>query len=482
MAEIGRNDRCHCGSGKKYKKCHLDKDEKKAAVVRRFKQGGFSRADLFISGKYKKCPRCPGSRFGVQIGTGGDGYTRECAECGYTQGIPLPALKKKIIYLDQFLISNMAKVLDPGARSHAVTSQQPFWLEAYKKADRLLSLNLAIFPDSTFHTDESLLSGDPSHKTLRAVYERLSHGNTFYDHDTITRFQLHEHLENYLDGNPEKPLTFDPEKVIHGHPHEWLGRLRVGVNMRPYPGQIDAIKKERDNLYETIKPIFGRWQDEKGRDFMEWVREEANAFGKGTVQAYLKYLKKRTELPQKYAEQMLAGQEPDIALEDILPNAAAQNMDQIQYVLRTRGITEPAEALQKTAEYLQSPHMINLPTNHISALLYAGIARKAAHGQKATPNKGTFADVNAISSLLPYCDAIFIDNAMAALLAEHPIAEEVARYGTRIFSPNTKDEFLAYLDEIEATASAEHLALVDDAYGETWLEPNLSILDNIDDD
>ncbi|MCG3203651.1 MAG: hypothetical protein KCHDKBKB_00323 [Elusimicrobia bacterium] len=24
---IGRNDPCHCGSGKKYKKCHLEKDE-----------------------------------------------------------------------------------------------------------------------------------------------------------------------------------------------------------------------------------------------------------------------------------------------------------------------------------------------------------------------------------------------------------------------------------------------------------------------
>lgn len=26
---IGRNDPCHCGSGKKYKKCHLEKDENK---------------------------------------------------------------------------------------------------------------------------------------------------------------------------------------------------------------------------------------------------------------------------------------------------------------------------------------------------------------------------------------------------------------------------------------------------------------------
>ncbi|HET8647712.1 MAG TPA: SEC-C metal-binding domain-containing protein [Vicinamibacteria bacterium] len=26
-ATIGRNDPCHCGSGKKYKQCHLDADE-----------------------------------------------------------------------------------------------------------------------------------------------------------------------------------------------------------------------------------------------------------------------------------------------------------------------------------------------------------------------------------------------------------------------------------------------------------------------
>jgi hypothetical protein len=30
----GRNDPCHCGSGKKYKQCHLDKDEAKAREAR----------------------------------------------------------------------------------------------------------------------------------------------------------------------------------------------------------------------------------------------------------------------------------------------------------------------------------------------------------------------------------------------------------------------------------------------------------------
>jgi hypothetical protein len=30
----GRNDPCHCGSGKKYKLCHLDKDEAAARAAR----------------------------------------------------------------------------------------------------------------------------------------------------------------------------------------------------------------------------------------------------------------------------------------------------------------------------------------------------------------------------------------------------------------------------------------------------------------
>jgi hypothetical protein len=31
---LGRNDPCHCGSGKKYKQCHLDKDEAVAREAR----------------------------------------------------------------------------------------------------------------------------------------------------------------------------------------------------------------------------------------------------------------------------------------------------------------------------------------------------------------------------------------------------------------------------------------------------------------
>ena len=32
--DLGRNDRCWCGSGKKYKTCHLSADERKRAANR----------------------------------------------------------------------------------------------------------------------------------------------------------------------------------------------------------------------------------------------------------------------------------------------------------------------------------------------------------------------------------------------------------------------------------------------------------------
>ncbi len=34
IPKLGRNDPCWCGSGKKYKRCHLEKDEKKRSRQR----------------------------------------------------------------------------------------------------------------------------------------------------------------------------------------------------------------------------------------------------------------------------------------------------------------------------------------------------------------------------------------------------------------------------------------------------------------
>src|SRR5437016_6050633 len=42
MINLGRNDPCHCGSGKKYKKCHLDADQRSRAGIRQSQPGSES--------------------------------------------------------------------------------------------------------------------------------------------------------------------------------------------------------------------------------------------------------------------------------------------------------------------------------------------------------------------------------------------------------------------------------------------------------
>jgi len=79
-------------------------------------------------------------------------------------------------------------------------------------------------------------------------------------------------------------------------------------------------------------------------------------------------------------------------------------------------------------------------------------------------------DIAMISSLLPYCDALFIDNECHTYLNEKPLCDEL-NYGAKIFSPNNKEEFMEYLNSIESGMPKEHLDKVSEVYGTIWCEP-----------
>lgn len=50
------------------------------------------------------------------------------------------------------------------------------------------------------------------------------------------------------------------------------------------------------------------------------------------------------------------------------------------------------------------------------------------------------------------------------LLSENRVPERMD-YGTELFSHRNKDDFIAYLDAVESSATPEHLALVEEVYG-----------------
>ena len=104
----------------------------------------------------------------------------------------------------------------------------------------------------------------------------------------------------------------------------------------------------------------------------------------------------------------------------------------------------------------------------LQALMFAAIAMRAAQGQKKPPNEGTTTDIDTVAHLLPYCDAMFMDNGCRSLLLDVPTAlrpQETAK----VFSLNIKTQFLDYLRSILEGISADHLQAIRDLYGNDHL-------------
>jgi len=415
---------------------------------------------VFISPPYWKCPnpKCKASdRFGV-LWISDHLYTRRCKKCWYTSRYNLPKLNKKVIYLDQFAISNMMKVLNPGSKAYKKGKLDEYWIKLFERLDSLCKLQLIVCPESESHGEESLLS--PYFRPLKRMYELLSGGISFYDYETIKRFQISEHARNWITGNPEKELDLDVHSVARRNINAWQERFTISTNMEYPQDWIDEMRNMRKKKHEGLSRIFKQWQSDKDKSFEFWFDEESTAFGRVTLQIYFSNLRKR--------EEIFTGKR-EMTANDLIPSSFVVLVHTLHKVFSNAGVQD-AEIWQKTIEYLNSPYLKDMPFNKISSMLYAAIARKAAAGMKEPPDRGMAIDIDIISTLLPYCDAMFIDKKCHSYLKEKPLSEAM-NYGTQTFSLNNKEEFLEFLNELETKASKEHIEKVKEVYGKDYGKP-----------
>jgi len=424
----------------------------------------------FISGPYIKCPKCGKDSFGI-LSIHDNHYSRRCKKCLFPNrtesggGFPLPELNKKIIYIDQFAISNMMKALNPQTKTYKEGTLDEFWIRVFDRLARLCKLQLIICPFSGFHTNESLLS--PYFEHLKRMYELLSYGISFYNHKKIKISQIYNHAKNWISGEGEKLLNLDVHSVVHGKINAWQDRVLISMNWQYDIDCIDNLRKTREKTHKEFSEIFKRWQSEKNKTFDDWFEEESMGFGRAIIRNYLSY--------EKRIEEIFKG---DIEITEknmnvLFPPLSAGIIDSIHDAFRKRGIKN-SDIWPKTFEYLTSPSLKDVPFLKIYSMLVASIARKAAAGRKKPPNQGMANDIEIISVLLPYCDAMFIDNECHNYLKEQPLCDAID-YGTVFYSQKTKDEFLNYLDEIELKTTKGHFEKVDEVYGKSWRKPYKTI-------
>lgn len=138
--------------------------------------------------------------------------------------------------------------------------------------------------------------------------------------------------------------------------------------------------------------------------------------------------------------------------------------------MRDYGVPD-ADLWRRLQEFLEAPTLDLVPYLHISTLLWAALARKAAvGGQRRAPNHGMMNDVKTVATVLPYCDAMFVDNELAGLLDEEPLRTNID-YDARVFSSNSRDDFLAFLRELRESLSDAYVEKVKEVYGEDWIRP-----------
>jgi len=417
---------------------------------------------IFIHPPYERCPQCRQQSYGV-LTIAKNSYSRRCRECWRTAHYGLPDLTKKIIYLDQFVISNMMKALNEAVGGHEGAALDPFWLTLFSALERVSKLQLAICPHSDGHQTESRLSPFPVE--LKRMYEQLSHNVGFLSVEQIAHRQVTLAAGAWLRG--EQPtLDFDPARVTHGDLHGWQDRFIISVTANEPKEWTDGIRRERQQAHQSLTEVFQHFRSQPGVSFAEWLRRELDSGGDAVIEAYRRHM-------AQWRQTIASGQMPglDLVMGGSRGAVLFRDLKSCFEYLNLPNV----EILGRVIGFLKSDGYKNVPANRISALLWASLAHQAScGGRKKPPSRGMSSDVDVISALLPYCDAMFVDKECHTFLHDLPKAYRLP-YPTRVFSLNNKQAFLDYLHDLEANADFIHLSEVRRLYGEDWPRPSLKM-------
>ena len=134
--------------------------------------------------------------------------------------------RKRVVYLDQFVISDMMKFLNPKTNAYQKGNVDKFWGLAFASLDRLCKLQLIVCPCSSFHDDESIIS--PFYMPLKRIYEQLSCSTSFKSDWDIKVHQVCLYAKKWL--NDEHKIDLDIQSVINGQINAWAPRMIISVN------------------------------------------------------------------------------------------------------------------------------------------------------------------------------------------------------------------------------------------------------------
>ena len=378
------------------------------------------------------CPKCRGKLQYGNVTVKGFGVLRGCENCSYSITIPLPKIKKKILYLDQFFFSSAFKKHDPR------------FVKAAGRIREISASQLLVVPFSTIHEDEThqWRGFDGKNKEdLMEFIKSTSRGHQFKLAYDVEESQILKAFQVFLANKPEI-LDLEERIAIDPVVHEWDDYFRIDVGR--YLGDIELIRSLKNQSVETLVDLFPGWRIST-TTFDQNVKLEMQEAAKSYMESYFKYIVR-------------------IASGDVnalFDSPITSQVVQLLLFCFSKEIPQDQQ-WRKISDFFISPHFSEIPHLWISARIFAVLKKKLKQG--AYTNR----DLSHIATYAPYCDAFVMDNAMASIVADPDIHLE-SRYGTKIFSLNNWEQLFIWLDDLEASMSQEHREGLIAAYPSTSL-------------
>jgi hypothetical protein len=356
------------------------------------------------------CPKCAAKKsFGICL-VSDNRVIKGCCRCNYTITIELPAIKKKILYLDQCFLSNQYK----GIKS--------IFIEAGKRIELLIHYQQIITPFTGVHEVESLQLD----RALFDFIKRNAQGHRFDQILDIQTIQICRSLKQFLNNESIK-VDLQESDALSCDIHYWDKNYFYSSNIS-VENPIETRKNKSIYANQLIS-LFPKWQHEQ------------------------------LTFNQIYIEE----------IDGISRFLRSFDWMKSQLIFFIQQESKHDDALKIFDDFLQSDHFCNVPYISIYAALNSKLRQKIQEGwyQNLEKAKHTFIgfpyDAEFISVFGPYCDAMFIDNTMRQWLSDRDL-RFADRFNVKLFSMSNFDEFLTWIDELEVTTSEEIRRIVDEIY------------------
>ncbi len=337
------------------------------------------------------CPGCGGKNTFGGVTVHGNHASRGCLRCQHWVRLPLVKLRKQIVYLDQSFFSRSFRENDAKFVSAAQRLQE-------------VSLRQAIvIPYSSVHEEETYLwrgAGGKSNADLMHFIKSTTGNHEFEPAYSVQKDQLVKGFIRFISSEPI-PTTLDPSDALPRDIHDWNNYIWLDVGS--YLGDSEKVRSAKERSAHELLVLFEKWQATPPH-FEEDVDHELRTGAAAYIRLY-----------QEYVDLVANGNVIDAMLNSSVNSSIVETM--LHHCFE-KSVPMP-QRVTKLQAYFASDHYKLAPYQWLSARMFAVLKEKVWQSPPQNKEKAAkrfrsfFHDVDHIATYAPYCDAFFMDNAMA---------------------------------------------------------------------